>query len=217
MTDTREALIKELDECIEIEAKSGGTATTLATLRRARDTLSAPGDAEREELAKLTDRCIEYASMFGFTKREVSQFKLIGADLRRPVAPVDEAMVHRFLDARFNDPEDLMHMVREDWNTRAPAPVEVGDARVSVWAREHGLDEFLSHDQCRAAMQAAGVGAVDGVVISHEMNDFLHGSGALKGKWFGELHPHHSGAYWWRRFLPRSGASMPVAASTGKE
>lgn len=81
MTD-RDALIKELQHMVDTGEWGAGT------MRKAIQALSAPGDAEREELAKLADRCIEYASMFGFTKREVSQFKLIGADLRRPVKPM---------------------------------------------------------------------------------------------------------------------------------
>lgn len=39
------------------------------------------------------------------------------------------------------------------------------------------------------------------VVISREVFEFLHGTGPLKGCWFGEKPADAKGNFWWRKFL----------------
>lgn len=42
---------------------------------------------------------------------------------------------------------------------------------------------------------------------------FLRGESPLEGIWFGEKHPKHRGAFWWRRYLKPPELSPRVQTS----
>lgn len=50
-----------------------------------------------------------------------------------------------------------------------------------------------------------------GSAVTQEMLDFLHGTCALDGVWFGEDHPKYRGRFWWRVLLPETVASATAS------